>query len=157
MKLYDECPEFVQMFGDLVEHAQQALLTLAAGQSLMGKEAIARQVDQLRQRLAATASSELEKLLIDRICISWIEVYHCDIDVAQHLLNSPNALPATQAATKRLDRAHARYLAAVRALATLQRLARPALSPLDLIGKPLVDRPARRTCPDPANGVAVAN
>src|SRR5947209_458418 len=84
-KALDENPELVALFGDLVRHARESLLTLAAGSSLTAREAISREVEGLRARLASNASSELENLLIDRICISWMEVYHGDISLANHL------------------------------------------------------------------------
>jgi hypothetical protein len=161
-KAFDEHPEFVAMFGDLVQHAEQALLTLAAGQSLLGKEAIARQVAGLRARLQGPSPSELERLLIDRIAASWIEVYYGDIDLAQHLLKQPGAAPATQAAQTRLDRAHARFLAAAKALATVRKLLKPPVSALEMLNTPVEEKAtnrmaARRGAASPADGVPVAN
>jgi hypothetical protein len=156
-KIYDENPEFVECFGNLVDHAERNFLTLIAGPSLMGQEAIARKVAGQRARLAASTTSELETLLIDRIALSWLAVYHSDIDLAHYLLNNPHALPAVQAASKRLDRAHARFLAAVRTLATVRKLVKPALSPLELAGRPVPEKAARRAAGNPADGVPVAN
>jgi hypothetical protein len=39
----------------------------------------------------ATATSELEKLLVDRVVISWLEVYHGNIDLANQLLRVSGA------------------------------------------------------------------
>jgi hypothetical protein len=156
-KVYDENPEFVERFGDLTAHAEKSFITLIAGPSLMGQEAIARQVAGLRARLAASAASELETLLIDRIALSWLAVYHSDIDLAHYLLKGADALPAVQAASKRLDRSHARFLAAVRTLATVRKLVKPALSPLELAARPVPEKAARRAAGNPADGVPVAN
>jgi hypothetical protein len=142
-KAFDEHPELSHHFGNMVEHAKQALLTLAAGKCLTAKEAISWQMDELRARLAATAASELERLLIDRVCLSWLEVYHSDIDLAQQLLASPGASPASQAAEKRLDAAHRRFLTSTRALAVMQKLVRPALSPIDFLSRPVAEAGAR--------------
>jgi hypothetical protein len=159
----DAHPELVAAFGDLVAHAREALLSLVAGKCLTAKEAIARQVDDLRARLKGAAPSELEALLIDRIALCWIEVYHGDVDLAQHLLRQPGAAPATRAAERRLDRAHARFLAAARALATTQKLLRPAVSAFDLLKKGVdetgtpVSGAGRRSSTNPAEGVGVVN
>jgi hypothetical protein len=104
-KAFDEHPELAALFGDLVEHAKLSLLKLVAGPCLTAREAIGRQVDGLRDRLRATASSELERLLADRVALSRLAVDHGDVDLAQHLLKQPGASPAAQAALKRLDRA----------------------------------------------------
>jgi hypothetical protein len=160
-KAFDVHPELVAQLGDLVWHAQESLLTLVAGSCLTAREAIARQSAALRQRLAATVTSELEKLLIDRVVLSWMEVYHGDIDLAQRLLKCSGAEPAAQAAQRRLDRAHARYLSAIKALATTHKLLRPTLSPLELAAKFIpeekVGAALLRPTADPAEGVPVLN
>jgi hypothetical protein len=157
----DAYPELTRTFGDLAAHAEMALLRLVAGPSLVAKEAIARQVAELRARLAVKATSELEKLLIDRIAISWIEVYHGDLELAQQLLIHCSAGPATAAAQKRLDRAHARFLAAIKALAIVQKLVRPMPSVLELLAPPVPDTASvlrnRGGSRLPAGGVPVLN
>jgi hypothetical protein len=144
-RVFDEYPELTTRFGDLVRHAEQAMLTIVAGNCLTGRVAISREMGGLRDRLAASATSELEKLLVDRICICWLGVYHADVDLAQQLLANPaGASPAAQAAQKRLDGAHRRFLTAVKALATVQKLVRPAPSPLELLNRTVPETGAGR-------------
>src|SRR5262249_50290527 len=96
------------------------------------------------------------------VCISWIEVYHGDVDLAQRLLQQPDWVAGTAAAQKRLDRAHARFLAAVRALAVVQKVVRPPLSPIDLLTRPPeatggggTSGPRQRSTACPRRGVPV--
>jgi hypothetical protein len=160
-KAFDEHPELAERMGDLVRHAQDSLLTLVAGSCLTAREAIARQASALRERLMKTAASELEKLLVDRVVISWIQVYHGDIDLANQLLKVFGAAKTVQAAQRRLDRAHSRYLSAIKALATIQKLLRPALSPLERAVKFVPGEEASATglrpAVDPAEGVPILN
>jgi hypothetical protein len=160
-KAFDENPELCEQFGDLVRHAQDSLLMLVAGRSLAGREAIARQAAALKERLMKTATSELEKLLVDRVVISWIEVYHGDMELAQQLLNVSGASKTAQAAQRRLDHAHARYLSAIKALGTMHKWLRPTLSPLELAVKFVPEEKAGaaglRPEMDPAAGVPVLN
>lgn len=154
-------PELAAHLGNLVRHAEESLLTLAAGTNLTAREAIRHQVHELRAKLTTTASSPLEHLLIDRIVISWVEVYHGDIELAAVLLKQLGTAPAARAAQHRLDGAQRRYLAAVKQLAVVQKLLKPALSPLDLL-KGSVPQAAvkgvRQRCSRPvAAGVPVAN
>lgn len=154
-RAFDENPEMAALLGDMVRHAEEAVLTLAAGDSVTMREAVRRQADALRGRLAAAATSELERLLIDRVCVCWVEVYYGDVEQAQLLLRSPQAADAAAASTKRLDRAHARFLSAFKALATVTKLVRPALSPLDLLGPAERRRgPAARPPPGPVGRLA---
>jgi hypothetical protein len=132
-RAFDEHPELAAHFGNLVEHARLALLTLIAGPSLIAREAISREAEKLRERLLETAPSELERLLVDNIFISWMELYFNDMDLAQRLLSNAGPSAATQVAQKRLDRAHARFLAAVKALATVQKLLKPSMSTFELL------------------------
>jgi hypothetical protein len=157
-RAFDEHPELVAVFGDIVQHAKQALLTLAAGKCLTAREAISRQMDELRTRLAATAATELERLLLDRVCVSWLWVYHADVNLAERVLADAGASPAGQAAQRRLDAAHRRFLSGVKALAVLQKLVRPAPSPLDL-ARPVPEGPAGRRAgaAAPADGEPVLN
>ena len=62
---------------------------------------------------------------------------------AHHLDRLGPASAVTQAFQKVLDRAHARYLTASKALATAQKLLRPSLSPLDLVSRPVAERKAK--------------
>jgi hypothetical protein len=140
-RAFEEHPELPEQFGDLVEIAKINLLNLATGSNLLVREALTRTTAALKERLAATANSELERLLIDRIVLSWIEVYHGDSDLATRLLKSPGGDAATRDCQKRLDRAHARYLSAVKALATVQKLLKPSPSAFDLLRKPVAEAP----------------
>jgi hypothetical protein len=140
---FDDHPELVDRFGDLVLHAQDSLLASASA-SLLLHEAVSRKVSQLRARLMAAAASELEKLLVDRICVSWIEVYASNAEVADRLQTCPGDSAAVKAAERRYHQAHVRYLASVKALATVQKLARPAPSPIDLLRRPVSET---RTAP----------
>jgi hypothetical protein len=134
---YDDHPELVGMFGNLVEQTQQALLTLIAGNDLITREAITRKVAALRNDLAAEGVSSLESLLVDRIVLDWLAVHHADNDVAGKEHANPSAHPATRAAVQRQNAAHRRYLASIRCLAMTRKLIRPALSPLDLLRQPV--------------------
>jgi len=138
-KTFDEYPELAQKFGDLVEQAKLSLLDLVAGTNFVAWEAMSRAATGLRDRLVATANSEQERLLIDRIMISWMEVYYCDMDLASRLKKSPGDHLGNRAAQQRLDRAHFRYLSAVKALATLQKLLKPSPSAFDLLSRPVTE------------------
>jgi hypothetical protein len=109
----------------------------------------------------ARATAELEQLLVDRVVISWIEVYHGDSSLAQHLLRMSGAAKTVQAAQRRLDRAHTGYLSAIKAWAATHELLRPSLSPLELAVKFVPQEQAStaglRPAIDPAECVRVRN
>src|SRR5262249_3307652 len=134
-KVFDEHPEMVGKFGDLAHYAEEALLTLASGPSLVAREAFRRQQAALRQRLQAAADSDLEELLVGTISLSHLEVHLAQIDLAQQRRKQAGAAPEIQAAEKRLDHAQRRYLASIQKLATVRKLLRPTPSPGDGRGR----------------------
>ncbi len=138
---FDENPELVHLFGDMATHAQEALLTLLAGNCLTAREAVHRQAAQLRDSLLKIVHSPLECLLVDRVTLSWMLVGHADLELARQLQGTGSG-PQVDAAEKRLDRAQARLVSAVKALGQVQKLLRPALSPLAIATRSEITRPA---------------
>jgi hypothetical protein len=104
------------------------------------------------------ATSELEKRLVDRVVISGIEVYHCDISLAQHPLQ---VYGAAKTAQRWLALAHARYVSTSKALVRAHELVRPTPSPLDLAVQFVPEQKASaaglRPAVDRAEGVRVLN
>jgi len=143
-KVLDEHPEVARLMGNVVNYAEQALLTLVAGTSLTAREAISRELSALRSRLTATAKTELERLVSDRICLSWIAVSHAEVGLAELLQKHPGYSRVVRAAERHLDRANVRFLASIRALANLQTKGRPPLSPLDLVRGTVKETPAEK-------------
>jgi hypothetical protein len=124
------------LLGDLAKHVQETLVNLIVGSSLTGREAVVRQGETVREELLATAASPLERLLVERIVLAWWWALYGDLDVAQRLRQGQGATPATREADKRRHRAHQRFLTATKALAVVQKLLGPPLSPDQRIDAP---------------------
>ena len=152
----DVNPWVWQRYGDLAKQSQAAWLQLVAGRNLLLLESARRKAEQLRAELAGPAPSPLERLLIERIVSCWLQVNYADSSYAQ----LKGATPAQHtAALRRQNSAQQRYLQAVKALATVRKLLRPGLSPVDLALRPVPERPAGRLAgaPAPADGEPVLN
>jgi hypothetical protein len=132
-RAFDEHPELTTLLGNLSRHTEEALLGLISGESLTGREAVRRYADDLRQDLFASAASPLERLLSERVVLSWLWVHHADLDMASRLNQGQGATPACREADKRRHRAHQRFLTATKALAVVQKLLRKPLSPVELL------------------------
>jgi hypothetical protein len=61
-----------------------------------------------------------------------MEVYAAEVHLAERLAQGAAPSVVTQAVQKVLDRAHQRFLGSVRCLATVQKLARPSVSPVEI-------------------------
>jgi hypothetical protein len=155
----DAHPEVWRRVGDLGRHAEMAMLDLAAGNNLLLEESVRRKLDELKKELAP--SSALERLLAERVAISWLQVNHADLDaIAAQAGNGVGTRSAH--AQRRLGQAHGRFLQAVKQLALVRKLLRPALSPFDLALRSVEETPVPRSGASRAGhahrgGVAVAN
>ena len=122
-RLLDQGPELRQLFGDLGNRAKTAWIDLAAGDNLLRREALTRQVAALEREIAGPSPSVLERLLAERIVVCWLEL-NC-LDPA--LRGGEMPLRQAEFYDRRRDRAHRRYLSSIRNLATVRRLVIPSL------------------------------
>ena len=135
--LLAEHPQLVEQFGDLAQHAEEALLNLVAGRSLLGKEALRCKLAELQEELGGTSAPPLEQLLISRIAISWLQVHHADLDAAVTQMNGQSTTPRSLHAHRRLDQAHRRYLASIKQLALVRKLLKPVPSLFTMAMRPV--------------------
>ena len=122
---FDASPALWRALGDLATTAEQALIQAACGDDLAFREGLSRTVAALRADLAGPAPSPLERLLVDRIVACWLALHYAEAAYAQHMhdLN----LKQAEFHQQRIDRAHRRYLGAIRTLAQVRRLLTPAM------------------------------
>jgi hypothetical protein len=152
----DVNPWVWERYGDLAKQSQAAWLQLVAGRNLLLHESARRKAEQLRAELAGPAPSPLERLLIERIVATWLQVHYSDASYAQ--LKGTNPAQHT-AALQRQNSAQQRYLQAVKALATVRKLLRPGPAPVEIatrLGSQERVTAGRRDL-SPAQGVAVEN
>jgi hypothetical protein len=152
----DANPWCWQRYGDLAQQSMAAWLQLVAGKNLLLLESAQRKAEQLRVELAGPAPSPLERLLVERVVACWLQTNFADAAYAQ----LKGATPAQHtAALRRQNSAQQRYLQAVKALATVRKLLRPGLSPVDLAMRPVPEQPAGRLtgAAAPADGEPVLN
>jgi hypothetical protein len=118
-------PEAVDdLGGNLARQAELALVEAAAGENLAFKEALICKLDMLRGELLGADSTPLERLLVERIVACWLQVQDADIRFAQAKNLTWEGGTYYQ---HRMDRAHRRYLSAIRTLALVRKLALPVL------------------------------
>src|SRR5262249_56985094 len=120
-------PEAInRMGGDLARQAELAFVGNAAGNDLAFREALRRQLELLRAELAGPSPSPVERLLVERVVACWLQVQDADVRYAQGQKSNPS-LAVCDFQQRRMDRAHRRYLSALKALAAVRKLALPVL------------------------------
>ena len=118
-------PDFWREAVDLTANAEAALITRMSAKNLVFRESVKAQLDHMKAELGGPAPSPLEKLLVDRIVILWLQVTYYETTYTQQL----GELTIRQADyhQRRIDGTYRRYLAAIRSLAQVRRLAVPVL------------------------------
>ena len=124
-------PSIWQEYGDLAAQAQEAWLQLLAGTDYMLAESVRLKLGALRRELGAAGASPLEKLLVERVVACWLQTHYADALYAQ--AKGPQSTASVrQELMKRQESSQRRYLAAIKQLALVRKLLKPALSPLQL-------------------------
>jgi hypothetical protein len=110
--------------GDFAQQLQNRILEQAAGKSLMFREAWRSQLEVPRQELAGLNPSPVEKLLVDRIVLMWLQLHDAELRFEQA---TDMTIVQADYRLRRIDGLSRRYLAALRSLAQVRKLALPAV------------------------------
>src|SRR5262245_61023892 len=150
----DEHPELWTRCGDVARHALERWTTLLAGPDPLVRASIERQIEALRGELLGEAPSALERLVVERVLAGWVQAYHIDAIFVEVRQEDATA-ELFRELQRRQDSTQRRYLAAIKCLALVRRLLRPAPSPLDLAQAQVAEGSARR--PGQRRGMAVGS
>jgi hypothetical protein len=123
-ELLEEPDAVDRLGGDLARLTQQTLIDKFTGDNLLLKESVTRKLELLRAELAGPNPAPLERLLVDRILSCWLHVHHLEQVFAQR---DGMSLVLGIYYQRSITSAHKRYLAAIKVLAVVRRLALPAL------------------------------
>jgi hypothetical protein len=120
-QILDEHPGLAWRYVDVAHIAEDALIEeMTKEGDLAAKELIRCQLEAMREQIAGINSSPLERLLSERVVLTWLAVQLFEALYAQNMRNL--TIPQAEHHQKRLDRAHGRHLSAIRALAQIRKL-----------------------------------
>jgi hypothetical protein len=117
-------PHMVEACGNLAAHAEAALIRKFAGKDLAVSEGLRRKLGSLRAELAGPTPTPLERLLVGRVVACWLHLYYLE---AVYAGKDGMSLELAQHYQRCIDRAHKRYLSAIKTLAVVRKLAVPVL------------------------------
>jgi len=123
-ELLSRSPGLTDLLGNLPHLVETTLANNVAGKNISFKEGLARKMELLRQEIAGPNPTPLERLLAERIALCWLALHDAEIRFA-HMKEL--SIPQAEYWQNRIDRAHRRYLSAIRTLATVRKLAVPVL------------------------------
>ena len=122
--LLDKAPAFWQTAFGLVQRVEKAWIQTIAGQDLLTRETLIRQVDDLKRTLQADFSSPLESLIVETIVSCFLAYKQAELSSAQQLQRN-NGMGLTQAQQNHITACQKRYLLAVKELARVRQLLTP--------------------------------
>jgi hypothetical protein len=120
-QILNEHPGMAWRYVDVSHIAEDALIEeMTEEEDLATKELVRCQLEAMREEVAGKNSSPLERLLSERVVLTWLEVQLFEALYAQNMRRL--TMPQAEHHQKRLDRAHRRHLSAIRALAQMRKL-----------------------------------
>jgi hypothetical protein len=125
-QILDEHPSIWKDIGDLGKQAEQALVESAVGNGTFAKSAVLKKLEDLRSQLLAESSSPIERLLVDRVAVTWLALAIAE-GVYYRSLAERLDQHEDEWQQKRMERAQRRHLAAVKTLAQVRRLRVPVV------------------------------
>ena len=120
----DEGESYREAYGSPVAWFRQVTIKKAAGDNLINQEAIEQKLDQIQSELEGPNPTPIERLLAERASLCWFIVHWYE-----NVYANANGWNLDQAAFqhRKIDKAHCRFLTAVRTLAQVRKLALPTL------------------------------
>lgn len=110
--------------GNLARQAQLVLIDKFCGKNLLYRESLPRKLELLRADLAGPNPTPLERLLAERVVACWLHLHHLE---AIYYGTDGMALELARHYQRCISQAQRRYLAAVKTLAAVRKLALPVL------------------------------
>jgi hypothetical protein len=107
-------------------YATEALVNRCTGENLYLHEAMTRKVTRVRDDLAGPNPSPMERLLAERAALCWLDCSLADLRQARGHASLTRA--QSDHLSRYRDRAHRRFLTALKTLATIRTLNLPAVS-----------------------------
>jgi hypothetical protein len=123
-KLLDDHPELWQQVGDLAKNSEMLLILKIAGDDRFTRDSIERHVKAMRESMATTKATAMEKLLIDQIIVCWLQLQWVNV---QYPTAGESDIPAGRFILQQRESAQRMFIAAQNALATFRKFAPPQL------------------------------
>ncbi|MDY3560234.1 hypothetical protein R5W23_001460 [Gemmata sp. JC673] len=119
-------PACVHLFGGDLAHEVVASFTRAmAGDNVSFREAVLRKLELLRAELLGENPTPVERVLVERVVACWLQVQDAELRAAQG--QKDTSFRQAEFHQHRMDAANRRFLAAVKTLAQVRKLAIPVL------------------------------
>ncbi len=110
--------------GNMAREALRLMVKKATGANAVMRDATERKFEEMRAELLGANPTALERLLVERIVATWFHLHHLE---AQYGMKEGMTLEVGLYYQKCISAAQKRYLAAIKGLSEVRKLALPAL------------------------------
>ena len=117
-------PVAAEIYGNLAAVIEKTLVEAAAGKNLLFREALTRKLVLLREELAGPSPTPVERLLAEHAAGCWLRLHDAEL---RYEKGEERSLKKDEFYQRRIDRSQKRYLAAVKTLMLVRKLAVPML------------------------------
>jgi len=119
-EILKEIPTLANIFADLANKAERAVIKRVSGADPLIEEALPVKLKEMRGDLCGPNPSALERLMAERIVACWLQLQYAEIVYAQNL--GKLSIPQSEYYERRLNRLHRRYLSSVKSLAQIRKM-----------------------------------
>lgn len=121
-QILSEQPDLAWHFVDVAQVAEDALIEkMTSEEDLAAKEILRFQLEAMREEIAGENPSPLERLLVERVVATWLQIQLFEGLYANGMSKSMT-IAQGNFYQKRLDQTHRRHLSAIRALVQIRKL-----------------------------------
>jgi hypothetical protein len=113
----------VELAGNLADKLEESTLNAMLGEGQQGTRLVLlKKLNQMRDELEWNTSPKLERILIERVCQTWLCLHWLEMADAQ---SKNRSLDLVKHESERIERAERRHLRAVKMLVTVRKMALP--------------------------------
>jgi hypothetical protein len=113
----------IDIAGNLANSLEQSTLNVMLGNQQQGTRLVLlKKLDRMRAELGWNESPKLERILIERVCQTWLYLHWLEMADTQ---SKNRSIDLAKHESERIERAERRYLRAVKMLATVRKMALP--------------------------------
>jgi len=120
-KLFEESPYIWRQVGNVAGRVKDSIISAQSGNSHLIIEATTKKVADLRDKLGWSNSSQLEKIIIEQVCLNWLRLNSLEL-THENKLRESHTLAVGEYWDKLLTQAQKRYLRACESLAKVRKL-----------------------------------
>ncbi len=111
----------IDIAGNLANSLEQSTLNVMLGDQQQGTRIVLlKKLDRMRAELGWNESPKLERILIERVCQTWLYLHWLEMVDTQ---SKNRSIDLVKHESERIERAERRYLRAVKMLATIRKMA----------------------------------